>query len=113
MASSIGFPSAPASVSATPSPFISKAEPKLPGEGEIHGLPAGQVPISRPPSSLASSGVEEVSASAAEASKRSKDKDGKRGAEDVIEIVGDEEAERRSKKRKIDLKGFFQAADGK
>lgn len=112
--SSTGFPSAPGSVSATPSPFITKAEPlKLPenrsasaGPREIYGLPTGNVPVSRPPSSVASSGVEEVSASEFKSKTEGKNggaKDGlggKRSAEDEVELV---EGDSKQKKRRIDL----------
>lgn len=107
--SSTGFPSAPGSVSATPSPFITKAEPlKLSenrsasaGPREIYGLPTGNVPVSRPPSSVASSGIEEVSASEFKSKTEGKDGlGGKRSAEDEVELV---EGDSKQKKRRIDL----------
>ena len=96
--SSTGFPSAPGSISATPSPFITKSEPVKSsdgGPGEIYGLSAGNVPVSRPPSSLASSGVEEVSGT-----ELKETMGGKRSAEDEADGV---DGDGKSKKRRIDL----------
>ena len=88
-ASSTGFPSAPGSVSATPSPFVTKAElGKFTSEGEIFGLPVGSVPVSRPPSSLASSVVDDGPAPAPAS---------KRPAEEL------EDVDAKQKKRRIDL----------